>query len=259
MIITELYDGQGLGNQLWAYTVTRLIAEHKGCPFSIIGTDNFKGRGFMEIDFGVDPVIEHLYTEKNEIFEGHSMWPYDPELYNVPLNTKIDGNFQSYQYVRGYEDKIRGWFKIRNENKTDENTCVIHFRAGDYLGIPDVFLPKEYYQTAMNEVLYMNPDVKFVCVSDMPDIAEMYLGVPCISDRGKDKNMAAHHHGGDISIDFSYIMNAEYLIIPNSSFAWWGAFLNTKKKIVVAPMFWAGRNKGFWQTSDIESDGFIYV
>lgn len=260
MIITEFYDGQGLGNQLWAYVVTRLIADHKGCGFYIMGNGRFKGRGFMKLDFGTKPDrIDHYYTEKNEMFEGHSMHPFDPELYNVPLNTKIDGNFQSYQYIRGHEDKIREWIKLDTSTSTTDNICIVHFRAGDYIGIKDVFLPKEYYETAMDKVRSINPNIIFFCVSDMPELAEEYLGLKCLSNVGSDPYKASHHFGGDIKDDFSYLVNAKYLIIPNSSFGWWGAFLNPRKEIVVAPLHWAGRNKGYWQTKDIQTDGFIYV
>ncbi len=260
MISTEFYDGQGLGNQLWAYVVTRLIAEHKKCGFSIIHPERFKGRGFMTLDFGEkNPVIEHSYKEVENVVNGHSMWPYDPELFNVPLNTKIDGNFQSYGYIRGKEDLIRSWIKLEIKAGVDGNVCIVHFRAGDYLGIKDVFLPKKYYLAAMEEVKKLNPSVRFYCVSDQPNLAEEFLGVQSIGGVGEDRHKASHHYGGDVGVDFSYLVQAEYLVIPNSSFSWWAAFLNTNKKIVVAPEFWAGWKRGVWQTSDIKSDGFTYV
>lgn len=255
MVTTEFYDGQGLGNQLWAYVVTRLISE----DFGIYSPERFKGQHFIDIDFGKKPKHDRTYTEKNEIYNGHSLWPYDKELFNVLDGTKIDGNFQSYQYIDGKEDLIRSWIKVTAPNKTPDNVCVVHVRMGDYKWIPDVFLPRLYYEHAMDYVRSINPDVSFVCVSDEPELAEKFLGIPSIGGVGEDKYKASHHKGGDISIDFSYLVNARYLIIPNSSFAWWGAFLNTKKEVVIAPYWWAGYSKGFWQTKDIKTKSFTYI
>ena len=49
MIVTELYDGQGLGNQLWCYFVTKIIAKHNGYDYGIIGKNKFKGKEFIKI------------------------------------------------------------------------------------------------------------------------------------------------------------------------------------------------------------------
>ncbi len=52
MICNELYNGQGLGNQLWNYALARIIAKKNGYDFSILGREKFKGKEFMELDFG---------------------------------------------------------------------------------------------------------------------------------------------------------------------------------------------------------------
>jgi hypothetical protein len=261
MITTQLYDGQGLGNQLWAYAVTRLIANGRGMDFCIADSGTFKGRGFINLNFGTDlPQIDQTYFEPEGKDNGRSMWPYDPNLFDVPPFTKIEGNFQSYQYIRGEEDLVREWIKpeIRVKLEDAENTCVIHCRMGDFV-LTDVFLPYKYYLDAMREVRNLNPNVKFVVVSDQPDKAAHFLGVEPHISFTEDEYKASHHFGGDVSVDFGYLYQAHYLIIPNSSFSWWAAFLNPVKKIVVAPKFWAGYNHGFWQTKDIETDGFTYV
>lgn len=52
MLITELYNGQGLGNQLWSYVVTRALALDRGLDFGIMSPEKFKGESFLELDFG---------------------------------------------------------------------------------------------------------------------------------------------------------------------------------------------------------------
>jgi hypothetical protein len=52
MIVTELYEGQGFGNQLWCYVVTRIIAKKNGYKFGIKSPEKFKGKEFLNLDFG---------------------------------------------------------------------------------------------------------------------------------------------------------------------------------------------------------------
>ena len=52
MIVTELYNGQGLGNQLWSYVVTRTLALDRGFDFGVMHPEKFKGSAFLDMDFG---------------------------------------------------------------------------------------------------------------------------------------------------------------------------------------------------------------
>jgi hypothetical protein len=286
MIVNELYDGQGLGNQLWNYVVLRILAKQKGVAFSVIAPERFKGSQFMNIDFGAQLTggsspeggppdtlpdgITTYYRERRENLAGTTVdiSRTDPELLAIPPNTKFDGNCQSTNYLEGYRSDILSWITVQEpykKNTLDRNSCVIHLRCGDFTDIKDVFLPPSYYQQAMEYIKQRNKDVTFYCVTDQKDVAAKVLpGVEIIGasvTKELDSNKASHHHGGPIGIDFCLLMNAAYLIIPNSSFSWWAAYLNTTKKIVVAPKYWARYNAsdGFWSTSDIITDGFTYL
>ena len=70
MIVTELYDGQGIGNQLWCYFVTRTIADNLGFQYGIMRPDKFKGIDFMKKAMVVNatpassrPLQNHNITE----------------------------------------------------------------------------------------------------------------------------------------------------------------------------------------------------
>lgn len=61
-------------------------------------------------------------------------------------------------------------------------------------------------------------------------------------------------------VDFQFLLVADTLIIPNSSFSWWGAFLNSKKnKEVFAPNNWVGNNVGIEYPKGIMINEFIWV
>ncbi|OQX21754.1 MAG: hypothetical protein BWK75_02460 [Candidatus Altiarchaeales archaeon A3] len=286
MICNELYDGQGLGNQLWNYVLTRIISKQKGCAFSILEREKFKGSQFIDIDFGVKLLggispeggppyklpqgIKNYYRERieNLLNTDIDISRTDPNLFQIPPNTKFDGNCQSIKYLNGYRNNILDWIKIKDEYKgytTDDNTCIIHLRCGDFVGIKEVFLPPNYYKQAMEFIKKINNNIKFYCVTDQKNIAKDIL--PDVEIIGSsilnedDDNKASHHYGGPISTDFSLLMNAKYLIISNSSFSWWAAYLNTNKTTVIAPKYWARYNtsNGYWSTSDIITDDFTYL
>ncbi len=289
MICNELYKDQGLGNQLWNYAVTRIIAKKNGCSFSILKKNRFKGADFMDLDFGAELTggitsprgyifrlphgIEHYYKERRELI-GNTLSDMsddisrtDPELLALPCHTKFDGNCQSTNYLDGYRNDVLTWMTIKpayTQYKTDPNVCIIHLRCGDFMR-SKAFLPIEYYKNAMEYVRSIDKDVVFQCVTDQKSVAEKVLpGVAVIGSAVldmEDEKKAGHHHGGPIGIDFCLLKNARYLIIPNSSFSWWAAYLNTEKKIVVAPKYWARFNiaDGFWSPSDIITDGFTYM
>lgn len=287
MIVSELYDGQGLGNQLWNYVVARIIATKKGEQFAILGKEKFKGKEFMALDFGAQPKggvspeggppttlpddITQYYREKRRGLKGHLITDVsgtDPKLLDLPPNTKFDGNCQSTDYLAGYETQIRSWLKVKptyRQNNPGKNVCVIHMRCGDYMTLKDVFLPTSYYQDAMKAIKKINKRVTFACVTDQAEVAQKLLpGVTIIGSAltsEDDSARAAHHRGGPVGVDFSLLMNAEYLIIPNSSFSWWAAYLNTKAKTIIAPKYWAAYNKsdGYWATADIITDQFTYL
>lgn len=286
MICNELYDGQGLGNQLWNYAVARVLADRQGCAFSILGRERFKGKQFMSLDFGESLVggsspeggppdtlpngITHYYRERRENLRGTGtdISRTDPGLLAIGPQTKFDGNCQSTTYLDGYQEKIRRWISVppmADGQTTDDETCMIHLRCGDFAGLKDVFLPFEYYQHAMAYVRQLQPRIRFACVTDQPEVARKILpdveiiGASLVGTTDTEK--ASHHLGGPIGIDFSLLMQAKYLIIPNSSFSWWAGYLNTRAVTIIAPKYWAAHNRsdGYWSTADMITPGFTYL
>lgn len=289
MICNELYNEQGLGNQLWNYAVTRIIAKRNGCDFCILRKERFKGKEFMELDFGTPLYggqaskrgylfklpngIKNYYSEKRELLGdtlsdmSDDISRTDLQLLNLPPYTKFDGNCQSTRYLDGHREDILRWISIKDNYKKyhpGQNVCIIHLRYGDFMQ-SKAFLPIEYYKNAMEHIKSIDKNVIFQCVTDQKEMAEKLLpGVTIIGSTlldSRDTNNAHHHHGGPIGIDFCLLMNAQYVIIPNSSFSWWAAYLNNSKKAVVAPKYWGRFNiaDGFWSPSDIITDGFTYL
>jgi hypothetical protein len=231
MIVTELYNGQGLGNQLWCYVVTRLIADTNGYDFGIMSLDKFKGKEFMDLDFGktvtggsgpeggppttLPDGILNYYKENlvRHPFSGLDISPKDNLLLTISDDTKVDGTMQSFEYVKNYKDKIVGYLKIKKDKQildySYDNICVIHIRGGDFKN-SSAMLYSNYYTNAMNYFKMKNNDMVFYIVTDDFNTAKQIL--PNVEIIGSsttnytDSNKANHHLGGPIWIDYSILI-----------------------------------------------------
>ena len=269
MIVTELYDGQGLGNQLWCAVVARVIALDAGFEYGIMSPHKFKGSGFLDFDFGQQVIggsgpeggtprtlpegIRYYYNERKLVHPGNGadIRTHDSTLVAVPDGTKIDGIMQDEQYIAHRKDEIRAWLKVRPESVcleyANDATCVINFRGGEYVGLRNVFLARSYWKHAVAHMKKINSSMRFVVVTDDVQTARKFFpGYPVI------------HRG--IGADFSIIQNARYLILSNSSFAWFPAWTNTDLKFCIAPKYWAFHNvsDGYWSCGYNLTTGWQY-
>ncbi len=249
MIAGKIHEGSGLGNQIHRYVMVRVLALDKGLDFGFEGIDNFKGKSFMNLDWG-KPVtgIEHYVDEKRvNNASGVDIRPLDEEISKIGDNTLIDGEFQAEGYFKHRLKEIREWLEVRPILDIPSNWCIINFRGGEYKYSPDLFLTKEYWQGAMNLMIEDTPDIEFYVVTD--DIGEanrFFPGLPISHDIGDD---------------WRWIRYAPNLILSNSSFAILSALLNENVKTVIAPKYWARRNvsDGYWAMEQNKYDGWTYI
>ena len=168
----------------------------------------------------------------------------------------LHGFFQSEKYFHHNRKKILEYFKptleIKNQlmDKCNDllsgKTCSVHVRRGDYLKFPKEHptLQPEYYYNSFNE---FDDDTTFLMFSD---------DIEWCKENIKGYNI----HYIDESLDFLniYLMSlCDNNIIANSSFSWWGAWLNENpEKKVIAPKIWFGENKKL-ETKDIIPESWI--
>jgi hypothetical protein len=270
MLITELYNGQGLGNQLWCYVTTRVIAADHGYRFGIKSPEKFKGSSFLDVDFG-EPVlggrgpeggppvtlpkgIVNYYAERRigHPLNGVDIRTFDPNLTRVPDCTKIDGVLQDEQYIAHRKDEVREWLRFKPDEDccefASEDWCVINFRGGEYVHIPNVFLPQSYWDQAIARMRRLNPDFRFVVVTDDAETAKCFF-----------PDFQVHHFG--MGRDYAIVKNARYLILSNSSFACLPAWLNRDLKTCIAPKYWSqyNRSDGYWGCSYNMMSGWQYL
>jgi len=269
-----------LGNHMWQYAVCRTIAEKLGYEWGINSSpthDYHNGMNqmyFMDVDFG-KPVVGQFvdFHEKwtNYNYNGQiiNVTKLDHRIYDIDDNTRLIGDngafggiYQSEKYFEDNKQDVKNWFKIKPEfveeyNKIlssngiilDDNLCVINFRGGEYRNIPHVLCRREYWRDSINHIKSINQDIKFIVITDDPHYAKMYMpfDIPC------------YHF--DIGCDFYTINQSKWVILSNSTFGWWAAWLNTKANKILAPKYWASHNfsDGFWSVGESYTTNFHYV
>jgi hypothetical protein len=231
----------------------------------------------MDVDFG-KPVegILHEYREPwKEIshVDRVNITMLNPSLYEIQDNTLLVGDrninpgavgglFQSEDYLIDRKEDVQKWFKIRPENKEiydkklsdlgivlDDNLCVINFRGGEYRGLHNVILRKEYWRDSINHMLSINNNMKFLVITDDIEWSKNFM--PFEID-------TVHV---DIGFDFYVVNQAKWVILSNSSFGWWAAWLNINSNKIIAPKYWARHNvsDGYWATGDVYTRTFTYM
>ena len=284
MIITELYNGQGIGNQLWCYAVTRAIAKQNNFKFGIMNPHKFKGKEFLEIDFGEEIIggegpeggppiklplgILNYYKEKEKNHPiGVSITKIDQKLLSIQDNTKIDGTMQSIDYIDNMSSEVKSWFKVKPDKNITEfsskDICIIHIRGGDYHGTTAVLTP-EYYKKSVDNMKEKNKNMIFYIITDDVQYAKYifpnYKIIGSALAGINDINKANHHNGGPIWMDWTILKNCKNAIISSSSFSWWPVWLNSDVN-VIAPMYWLEhkRSDGFWSCGDSLIKGWNYL
>jgi hypothetical protein len=259
MLITEFYYGQGLGNQLAVYVTTRAVAERNGYTFGFKGLENLGDRRyndiglyFMDLNLGEpvdDSKITNSYKEKelrlitnnshHDSTIGVDIRLTDWDLLNVADNTKIDGVMQSEDYFYDRKEDIKNWLKLKpeydNREFSDDNICVLNIR--DYENDSALFLSREYWVRSIYHMLKINPEMTFVVITENPDMAKRLL-----------PELANNTFHFDVGRDYATVKNAKWLVISNSSFAYFPALTNSEAKLIIAPKYWSRHNvsNGYW-------------
>lgn len=264
IIATELLKGQGLGNQLFCYVTTRALAHAKGYDFGILNRDLLDCMYFMDIDCGADmekDSFKHIYHEKEDrIFLGNSahdiehgcyITGVDNRLLSLDQTTLLYGNMQDESYFGQYKKEIKDWLRVKPEydcmDYSRENLCIINIRGGEYAGSPELFLRRRYWLDAIKIMRQKRADMEFMIITDDLSAAGRIL-----------PEVRAYHF--DLAGDYTVIKNARYLILSNSTFAFFPAFTSETVQYIIAPKYWARHNvsDGYWASEQNIYEGWTY-
>lgn len=251
MISGIFHKGSGLGNQLHRYVMARVLALDKGCDFGMVAPELFKGKDFMNLDIGKDfsyaytidgqtgASIPHSNLARWDEWDKHC---YDPDINFVEDNTIIDGNFEDERYFEHRLPEIAEWLKT-DVFFVPDHVCVIGFRGGEYYTVPELGLPKEYFDRAIEEMKKINPNFRFEVHTDDPILAKEFFPDYEITQ--------------DTRKNWQSVRYAKYAIIANSSFYVLPCLLNGG--VTITPRYWNRYNTKKWDYPQGYYKSFKYI
>jgi hypothetical protein len=249
-----------LGNQMFQFSSSVAIAKKLGYDifFPIENCSNFSHNGPIDPKTGTSTSVKcdllecfnvpvRFFKSAQNIQVSYGIqereFTFDPGMYKISDGTDLIGYFQTEKYFKEFRDKIIGYFSFRPEIESSSSlywkesiesflngsqAVSVHVRRGDYTLYPDHHptCSKEYYDKAMS---LFGPVVKFLIFSDDIDW--------CRENFNPDKFHIVD--SGSPYVDLRLITMCDHHINANSSFSWWGAWLNPHAdKLVVAPQRW---------------------
>lgn len=290
MIITKLIGG--LGNQMFQCAAGRRAAyvNNTSLKLDITGYENQVGitprkyalnifniqENFASIN-EINKLKKNTFIQKilkkihpvftNKSYVREKVHNFDPDILKISDNTYLEGYWASEEYFKDIEDIIRKEFTLKNKPDAINQKMIsrikncdsvsIHIRRGDYVndkktnqfhGVCDL----NYYLRAIALIAKKVKSPKFFVFSDDIEWAKqnLLLKFPCI--------YVEHNTGKKDYEDMRLMSYCQHNIIANSSFSWWGAWLNKNKdKIVIAPKKWF--NDKSINTKDLIPDSWIKI
>jgi hypothetical protein len=274
MVISHILGG--LGNQMFQYAAGRALTLandsqylvdlsdfssyhlHNGFELSRVFNVDVKRAELASVSEMLGWRANHLVKKvlkrpqfiwlKGNKFVVEPHFNYWPDFFNLTEDCYLSGYWQSEHYFDAFQHTIRNDFTFREplQGKNAELALIIskthsislHVRRGDYVSdsktghIMDI-CSLEYYRKAIDYIAERIECPIFYVFSD--DIAwvrqNLSMNFPCTYI---DHNVQAESYR-----DMQLMSLCQHHIIANSSFSWWGAWLNpSPNKLVVAPKTW---------------------
>lgn len=181
------------------------------------------------------------------------LW-YDEKIDSRSLGKKIVGYFQSEKYFCDFRDDLINEFRPKAEFSqyqshirsliTQNKSCSVHIRRGDYISNPSAnsmhgVCSSEYFSKAINYLEssgVADSSLTLFVFSDDIEWCEKNISFPY-------KTFFVKSDSERVELDMWLMSFCEHNIISNSSFSWWGAWLNeNSNKKVIAPRQWFREN-----------------
>ncbi|MEA4983759.1 MAG: alpha-1,2-fucosyltransferase [Paludibacter sp.] len=277
MIFVSIFGG--LGNQMFQYATAKAVAKRLNVELKLDiqhVTDrkfrkNFTYRNFELSVFNLDEkiatlkevrryipnlwntnkIILQFYRIKRiltgrRLYQEKKKFCIDENIFSIKDNTYLYGYFQT----SGYFEDIRSDLLYSFEFKTPpnqinrelmaqisrENAVSIHVRRGDYINSPFHLLGMDdYYMKAIKIISEKVTSPTFYIFSNDYDwVIENFKDLPI-----KKTIVQINNTESDAHMDMKLMSMCKHNICANSSFSWWGAWLNQyTERIIIVPQRW---------------------
>lgn len=249
-MISCQFNGR-LGNNLFQIATVIDIAKKMSSDFILPETSHCGHRGTRTVDLSIFD-----YDFKRGVLENTDVYNETAFHYNeIPAkeNMTISGFYQSWKYFEDVKDDLLNKYFVPSEevrsnlknyvyNTQGLPTLGISVRRGDYLMLQHnhCVLGVDYYQEALNNLATVADFELIYVFSDDIDYCKMIF-----------ENIPVNYVQEDIGTQLFLMSKMNHLILSNSTFAWWGAYLNQMKGKIIAPSPWFGPNYVDKNTKDL--------
>ena len=273
MIITRISGG--LGNQMFQYAIAKSMAKKNDDIFKLdvsfypkqtlrkyelnffnieenIASEKecIEQRGKEEFFFKLKRKLGFKITRPTSYTFENNITTFDEEVWDKSENIYLDGFWQNEKYFDTIRDEILKAFTLKSDisneaqkyllNIQKVNSISLHVRRGDYVqnthtnsvhGTCDL----EYYKRGIE---YINKrtttPVFYIFSDDIPWCKENFDFI---------ENLVFIDNTKTAFDDLELMKSCKHNIIANSSFSWWGAWLNkNNEKLIVSPFHWIVNN-----------------
>lgn len=272
----------GLGNQLFQYAFYKAVQQYDSETYADLSyfQKNNIHQGFelenvfdISLNIASDKLIKELgYSSlfshikrrirRKGTYLVEKCLGYDSSLEVLPQNAYLDGFWQSYKYFDPISSILQNELCYTGHNLSTKtikaiddikqsNSIAIHIRLTDYLKKQNshfINLSKtNYYTKAIEKISKEFGNIKFYIFSD--DIYWVQRNTKFQNAVYVDWNS-----GCDCYQDMIMMSYCSGIIMANSTFSWWGAWLNPlkKRKYVICPFQWY--NKKFVDGREIKTE-----
>ena len=203
---------------------------------------------------------ESLVNYKRNYIKQNNPFITTKKIFRISGNSYWDGYWGQYRYFNDIRGILLKELQLKNEFKSDkyksclqlikdtQNSVSIHIRGlsgkisehyKNYFGIP----PLDYYYKAINKIIENLENPTFFIFTDnwewTKENFKINYPMHFINDVGKEGDYLDSDY-----LELDLMSHCEHNIIANSTFSWWGAWLNENpEKIVIAPAKWYKNKK----------------
>ena len=260
---------QRLGNNLFQYALGRIIAEHHGLalicrqipyaygpiyrsgtsanagPVATLDslTDYFPNAPLYVRGRVVAAPVERYVMKRGSDWKGQTLDLAailgDP----TPRQIRLFGYFQRYEYFAPHRDRVRQWFRprpVQTPWRIDPADIVVNVRRGADFAMENWTLSLSYYENILDS---------------LRDRGRVYLCGVGIDEsvRQRLRKFDPIYYDATPIEHFTFIMRFSRIVLSNSTFAWWAAFLSDAVE-VYAPRSVDGMAYGFtgWEKEEVD-------
>ena len=282
----------GLGNQLFQYAFALILKTkyadeevkidlhhfnhyplHNGyeldqifkCDLPVATSTDIRSLSYYIPNYKLSRIARRLLPRKSTEFIETTFGKYDAAVLEFNGDCYFEGYWQAAQYFNEYRNTVLDAYQFKPfdrqinlqcaEDMMNTNSVAVHVRRGDYLKDPTYgnICTIEYYQKAFEYTIKNLHNANFYIFSN--DIEWCQQKFQSLLS-GHKITYINWNTGRESYRDIQLMTYAKYLIVANSSFSWWGSFLNNREdKTVIAPHKWINKE----EASDIQDRSWLLI